>query len=67
VKKTRSRREEELKAKQEEREEKELTTRRSREERPSQEDNSIRPPDLEFIQLFNPSLSFPLNYSLPSV
>jgi hypothetical protein len=28
----------------------------------SQEDKSDRPHDLEFIQLLNPSLRFPLNY-----
>jgi hypothetical protein len=56
-----------LKAKQEEREDKELTTRRSREERPSQEDDSVRPHDLEFIQLLKPSLRFPLKLFLLGV
>jgi hypothetical protein len=42
-------RRQELKEKQEEREDEELKTRRSREERPSQEDESVRPHDLEII------------------
>jgi hypothetical protein len=41
-------RRQELKAKQEEREDKELKT-KSREERPSQEDESVKPHDLEII------------------
>jgi hypothetical protein len=37
-------------------------TRRSREESPSQEDESDRPHDLEFIQLLKPSLRISLSY-----